>query len=49
MEELLFWCNQVLEYLNLKRISVGLTAEEQRLLLGLQQAVDRARAGDGEA
>lgn len=42
MEELLFWCNQVLRYLNLKRVSIGLTEEEQRLLDGVQGAVDRA-------
>lgn len=47
MEELLFWCNQVLAYLNLKRVSVGLTEEEQRLLIGLQQAVNRAITSDG--
>jgi len=42
MEELLFWCNQVLRYLNLKRIAIGLNEEEQRLLNGLQGAVDQA-------
>lgn len=42
MEELPYWCNQVLRYLNLKRLSVGLTQEEQRLLSGLQEAVDKA-------
>ncbi len=42
MEGLLFWCNEVLHYLNLKRVSVGLNEQEQRLLRGLQEAVDRA-------
>ena len=42
MEELLFWANEVLRYFNLKRVSVGLNEEEQRLLTGLQEAVDRA-------
>lgn len=42
MEELLLWCNQVLRYLNLKRIAIGLNEEEQRLLNGLQGAVDQA-------
>lgn len=42
MEELLYWSNQVLRYLNLKRLSIGLNEEEQRLLDGLQGAVDRA-------
>lgn len=42
MEELLFWSNQVLRYLNLKRVSVGLTEEEQRLLEGLQGAIEQA-------
>lgn len=42
MEDLLLWCNQVLRYFNLKRLSVGLNEEEQRLLTGLQEAVDRA-------
>ena len=41
MEELLLWCNQVLRYLNLKRLSVGLNQEEQRLFIGLQGAVDK--------
>lgn len=41
MEELLLWCNEVLRYFNLKRVSVGLNEEEQRLLTGLQEAVDR--------
>lgn len=41
MDELLSWCNEVLRYFNLKRVSVGLNEEEQRLLTGLQQAVDR--------
>lgn len=41
MEELLSWCNEVLRYFNLKRVSVGLNEEEQRLLTGLQEAVDR--------
>ena len=41
MEELLLWSNQVLRYFNLKRVSVGLNEEEQRLLTGLQEAVDR--------
>lgn len=41
-EELLYWSNQVLKYLNLKRLSIGLNDEEQRLLSGLQGAVDRA-------
>ncbi len=42
MEELLFWCDQVLRYLDLKRVSIGLNEEEQRLLDGLQEAVDKA-------
>ena len=42
MEELLLWSYRVLQYLNLKRISVGLNEEEKRLLNGLQGAVDRA-------
>lgn len=42
MEELLFWSHQVLRYLNLKRLSIGLNEEEKRLLDGLQGAVDRA-------
>ncbi len=42
MEELLFWSNEVLRFFNLKRVSVGLNEEEQRLLRGLQEAVDRA-------
>lgn len=42
MEELMLWCNEVLRYFNLKRVSVGLNEEEQRLLTGLQEAVDRA-------
>ena len=42
MEELLSWSYQVLRYLNLTRISIGLNEEEQRLLDGLQGAVDRA-------
>lgn len=42
MEDMLFWSHQVLRYLNLKRISVGLNEEEKRLLNGLQGAVDRA-------
>lgn len=41
MEELLFWCNEVLHYLALKRVSVGLNEQEQRLLNGLQEAVNR--------
>lgn len=45
MEELLYWCNETLRYLNLKRLSIGLNAEEQRLLAGLQGAVDQARRG----
>jgi hypothetical protein len=46
MEELLSWCDQILEYLNLKRVSVGLTEEEQRLLTGLQQAINNTRTDD---
>ncbi|CAA9582792.1 hypothetical protein AVDCRST_MAG81-3299 [uncultured Synechococcales cyanobacterium] len=42
MEELLYWSNQVVRYLNLKQLSVGLNDEEQRLLSGLQTAVNRA-------
>ncbi len=42
MEELLFWSHQVLRYLNLKRVSIGLNEEEKRLLNGLQGSVDRA-------
>ncbi len=42
MEELLVWSNQVLRYFDLKRLSVGLNEEEQRLFRGLQEAVDRA-------
>lgn len=42
IEELLFWSNQVCQYLNLKRLAVGLNQEEQQLLDGLQGAVDRA-------
>lgn len=42
METLVFWSYQVLRYLNLKRISVGLNEEEKHLLNGLQGAVDQA-------
>jgi hypothetical protein len=42
MEELLVWSNQVLRYFDLKRLSIGLNEEEQRLFRGLQEAVDRA-------
>lgn len=41
MEELLYWGHQVVQYLNLKRLSIGLNDEEQRLLNGLQEAMDR--------
>jgi len=44
MEELLVWSNQVISYLNLKRLSVGLNLEEQRLLSGLQGAINQAVA-----
>lgn len=42
MEELLVWSNQVISYLNLKRLSIGLNEEEQRLLNGLQKAANQA-------
>lgn len=42
MEMLVFWSYQVLRYLNLKRISVGLNEEEKRLLNGLEAAIDQA-------
>jgi len=42
-EELLYWSSQVLNYLNLKRLSVGLNEEEQRLLDGLQGAIKQAK------
>lgn len=41
MKELLFWSKQVLQYLDLKRLAVGLNDEEQRLFKGLQEAVDK--------
>jgi len=42
-EELLYWSGQVLSYLNLKRLSIGLNEEERRLLDGLQGAVEQAK------
>jgi len=41
VEELLFWNKQVLQYLALKRLSISLNDEEQRLLTGTKAAVDR--------
>ena len=41
MEDLIFWNYQVLQYLYLKRLAIGLNEEEQRLADGLQKAVDR--------
>ena len=40
MIELIFWNQQILKYFNLKRIAIGLNKEEQRLLDGLQKALD---------
>lgn len=42
MENLLFWNKQVSGYLNLKHLSVGLTAEERRLLNGLRGTIDKS-------
>lgn len=42
MVEQVFWSKQILQYFTLKRLSIGLTEEEQRLFNGLQAAVDRA-------
>ncbi len=42
-EELLYWSSQVLSYLNLKRLSIGLNEEEHRLLNGLQGAIKQAK------
>ncbi len=42
MEDLLFWAKQVLGYLNLKRLSIGLNLEEERLLSGLRGAIDKS-------
>jgi len=38
-EKLLFWSDQVLRYLNLKHLAVGLNQEEERLLDGLREAL----------
>lgn len=43
MEDLMFWSKQVSGYLNLKRLSIGLNDEEERLLNGLLSAVDTTR------
>ena len=40
MIELIFWNQQILKYFNLKRIAIGLNEEEQRLLDGLQKALE---------
>lgn len=46
MEELLFWCREVIRYLELTRLSIGLTEEEQRLLNGLKAAIKRIGNSD---
>jgi len=43
LKELLYWSDQALSYLSLKRLSVGLNEEEHRLLEGLQGAADQAK------
>ena len=40
MIELIFWNRQILKYYNLKRIAIGLNEEEQRLLYGVQKALE---------
>ncbi len=40
MIELIFWNQQILKYLNLKRIAIGLNTEEQRLLDGVRKVLD---------
>ena len=37
MEELIHWNQQVLRYLNLQRLAIGLNETEQYLLDGLQR------------
>lgn len=46
MEELLFWYREVIRYLELTQLSIGLTEEEQRLLNGLNAAMERIGNSD---
>jgi hypothetical protein len=41
LENLLYWCERVVQYLTIKRLAIGLNETEQQLLERLQEAIDR--------
>lgn len=44
LENLLYWCGRVVQYLTIKRVAIGLNETEQQLLEGMQDAVERVTA-----